>query len=390
MENNNTSRKVKLGVWLVLAGIILGWFTLGAGYNAGGFLVRHFLQQPEVVVEVPNITTVHVNPLSAPIYPIDHDFAYIIPQIKPAVVSIYVSTTVINATGDARDSFGSGSGFIFRMDEDFAYIATNAHVVETAEQIFVSLDDLSTVPAVLVGSDRDNDLAVLAVSVDELRATEIPFSVASFGDSNLMRPGDSVIAIGNAMGEGQTVTMGIISATDITITVLDNFSQARIPLHVMQTDAAVNRGNSGGPLINQYGEVIGIITAKLIGNDIEGMGYALPANNVYDLLLELMTENPPGVSFVAVELQQITDFHARLFNLPSPGLLITAVTPDSAAYEAGLQIDDLIVSINGEETFNKDEFNAFMTVLRPGETAIIGLYRNNILLEVPVLMESVY
>ena len=360
---------------LVLVLIIVGSATLGLGIGIGNAVAQNFMH--ETAEEPPadaQITTVRVNPLTIPINPQDPNIADIIPQVKDAVVSINVLAGANRPF--AREMPGSGSGFIFYQNDDSVFIATNNHVIENANIITISLDDNENVVAQVVGTDPASDLAVIAVDRAELMEKGVPYTVAVLGDSDIMRMGDTVLAIGNAMGEGQTVTKGIVSALDLTITVGDPNMRTRLTLDVMQTDAAVNRGNSGGPLLNHHGEVIGVVTAKMMGYDIEGMGYAIPINLASSVLQDLKETGSVRRPYVGIFHDEISEFLRSLFNLPYSGVLIRSVIPDSPAEAAGLMVNDIIVYFNGTRTYGQAEFIAELETSRPGDEVEIIVFRD--------------
>jgi len=386
---NETKGKLAKFIFWVLALSVSG-LTLGFGLAIGYVVVQNFVPEPEIpIVEATHdpITTVRVEPFAIPIDIAGPDFAEIIPEIKKAVVSVNVSVARGFGRGEAP---GSGSGFIFAEDEDFVFIATNNHVIYGVESVTISLDDEQNVPAIIIGGDRESDLAVLAVLKSDLYELEKDFAIAVFGDSSQMRIGDSVVAIGNAMGGGQTVTRGIISVLDLNITISEPVDgRYSLSLDVLQTDAAVNRGNSGGPLVNGNGEVIGVVTAKLLGADIEGMGYALPSNDVLPIIMNLKELGSIRQPFIGIEHLPISENMAFWYNLPSSGLLVRAVGDGTPAYESGIMIDDLIYSMNGRLITSFDEFRVILSDSRPGDTAILGIFRGNERIEVSIILGSV-
>ena len=367
-----TGRKIALALLIIVAGCA----TLGIGIGIGNAVGQSFV--PEAVADEMytdmQVTSVRVNPLAIPINPQDPSIADIIPKVKDAVVSISVLSGASRPFG--VDMPGSGSGFIFYEDEDSVFIATNNHVIEGANQITISLDDNENVIAHVVGADPASDLAVIAVSKADLAEKGVPYIVAAIGDSDIMRMGDTVLAIGNAMGEGQTVTKGIVSALNLTITIGDAGMRNRITLDVLQTDAAVNRGNSGGPLLNHHGEVIGVVTAKMMGSDIEGMGYAIPMNAAYTILRELKENGSILQPFMGIQHEEISEFLRDLFNLPYSGMLVRAVVPDSPAQQAGLMENDLIIYFNGVRTPGRTVFVEELLSYRPGDTVVITVFRD--------------
>jgi len=366
--------------------IIIGSATLGVGIGIGNAVAQNFIQET-VEYDAPtdmHITSVRVNPLAIPINPQDPSIADIIPQVKDAVVSISVLSGANRPFG--MDMPGSGSGFIFYQDDDSVFIATNNHVIENATTITISLDDNENVVAYVVGTHPASDLAVIAVSRADLAEKGVPYTVAVLGDSDIMRMGDTVLAIGNAMGEGQTVTKGIVSALNLTITVGDLNMRNRLTLDVMQTDAAVNRGNSGGPLLNHDGEVIGVVTAKMMGNDIEGMGYAIPINHAYVILRDLKETGAVRQPFIGIHHDEISEFLRELFNLPYSGVLIRHVVPDSPAEYAGLMENDLIIYFNGVRTAGRDAFVSELLNHRPGDEVVITVFRDGSRVDVNVTL----
>jgi len=373
-------------VAFVLA-VCIGGAALGLGIGIGRTAGLHFLPQIEFYTEVEldaEITTVHINPLAVPVDVQEPCFVEIIPEAKAAVVSI----NVLGSAGRSqmRDVPGSGSGFIFEDDGEFVFIATNNHVIENVNSIFISLDDYENIPASVVGFDRGSDVAVIAVSRAELTEKNVPFAVAVLGDSDELRMGDSVVAIGNALGEGQTVTRGIISALSLSIEIPEG--RHRLSLDVLQTDAAVNRGNSGGPLVNRNGEVIGVVTAKLIGADIEGMGYALPINDVRLILADIMEAGSVRHTWLGIVHEDVSEFFRNLFNLPSTGVLVRDVWEDSPAEAAGLMQNDLIVGWDGRRISGRYDLISALENSRPGTSVILEIYRDGNLIEISVVLGS--
>jgi len=389
MEKNN-SKNHGGKIFLIILAVCLGGITLGAGLSLGFLVTQHFLPETEIVAQAPEasettITTVRVNPLVVPIDTNETCFVEIIPEAKAAVVSIHVTAPSGRSAGRSEIP-GSGSGFIIAEDAEYVFIATNSHVVENTSTILISLDDVENIPARIVGYDRLSDVAIIAASRVELEETGVPYSIARIGDSDTLRMGDSVIAIGNAMGEGQTVTRGIISALSLNIEIPD--MRNRLSLDVLQTDAAVNRGNSGGPLVNQNGEVVGIVTAKLIGTDIEGMGYALPINNVHYILMDILETGSVRRTFLGIDSEDVSEFIRSLFNLPSTGVLVREVLENSPAAEAGILRGDLIVQFGNRRIASITELQSALETVRPGDEVLLGIYREGERIEITVVLGS--
>ena len=379
---------------VAMLAIAIGGAFLGIGLGAGYVTMRYFLPEPAVITaEVPQahpgFHSISLEPMIITIDPQIPDFTEVIATVKDAVVSINVSATVSRGGFfPAAEQPGAGSGFIFAQDEDYVFIATNNHVIANATTITISLDDNERVYARSIGTDAESDLAVLAVSKADLEEKGVPFTIVDLGCSDSMRMGDSVVAIGNAMGAGQTATKGIVSAVNLQITVNDPNSRIPLTLDVLQTDAAVNQGNSGGPLVNQDGEVIGIVTAKLFGHGIEGMGYVLPINDIRELLLMLKEEGSTRHAFIGLSTNQINEQVRNQFNLPALGLLVREVVPGGPAYNAGIEEWDLLVTFNNQPITNFEEYREALFASRPGDEVIIGIYRNRVFMEVTVTLGS--
>jgi len=371
--------------------IAVGGTFLGLGISTGYVVMRHFMDTPAAVEmeQAPDFNTIAHEPTIIAIDPQTPDFTDVIAQVKDSVVSINVTAAQRGGIMPSSEHHGAGSGFIFAQDDEYVFIATNHHVIANTTSVTISLDDNERVPARVIGSEQDFDLAVLAVSKEDLEEKGVPFTIAVLGCSDTMRMGDSVVAIGNAMGAGQTVTKGIISAVNLQITVHDQNTNSSLTLDVLQTDAAVNQGNSGGPLINQNGDVIGIVTAKLFGHGIEGMGYVLPINDIRDLLIELKTLGSERRAWLGISHYEVTEEIRSMFNLPATGVLIREVFEDSPAYAAGFIEWDLIVRFDDYVVANQPDFVIAITGRRPGDEVVIGLYRNNEFMELTVVLGSI-
>ena len=267
----------------------------------------------------------------------------------------------------------AGSGIIISED---GYILTNNHVISGADKITVYVnsgeDDAEeqTYEATLVGSSENNDIAVLKIDAEGLNA-------AAFGDSDQLEVGELAVAIGNPMGKVHgSVTAGIISAVEQELTIDD------VTINAIQTDAAINPGNSGGALFDSYGNVIGMVYAKSSSVSIEGIGYAIPVNNIKELV-EQMINDPDSVKdqtkgsqiMLGITIQNITEDMSKQYSMPV-GVYITDVSTMSAAERAGLQKGDIIVGFAGEDVKTADELNALKAKQTPGDTVAVKIDRN--------------
>lgn len=271
----------------------------------------------------------------------------IIKNVKPSVVAI---STVVYAQDfffGTRQMKGSGSGFVYAKDATNVYIATNNHVISGATDITVSFNEDTPVTGKVIGTDQNADLAVVAVSAADLKAAGINQVVlAKLGSSADVKTGDPVIAIGNAIGEGITVTSGIISAISKEINLQGK------TLSVIQTDAAINEGNSGGPLFNSKGEVIGINTAKFSSETIEGVGFAITSDIAGPIFERLASgESTPTLG---VTVQSVPAEYSSYLGATA-GAYVTDVVQGGNADIAGIKEGDVITSFNGKTIFGPDQ-----------------------------------
>lgn len=285
-----------------------------------------------------------------------------------AIVSISsVSTQTDTWFGQEYNSEGSGSGIIVGKNEKELLIATNNHVVEGANKISVTFIDGSDMEAVIKGTDAMADLAVISVDISGMeKKTLNDIKVAKLGDSNNVKVGQMSIAIGNAMGYGQSVTVGYVSAKDRQVEVSDNYTYKTMVL--LQTDAAINPGNSGGALLNLEGEVIGINTVKYASHDVEGMGYAIPISRAIPIINDLMNReileaNEQG--FLGVGTRDVTEEVSQMYNIPL-GVFLAEVRPDSAADKAELKIGDIVTKINETEITSQVQLSELISSIRTG------------------------
>ena len=269
---------------------------------------------------------------------------------------------------------GSGSGVIYKIEGPYAYIVTNNHVIEGAKKIDISLQNGDTTTAELVGKDALSDLAVLKIDAKYAK------TVLEFGDSDKIRAGDQVTAIGNPLGLdfSGTVTQGIVSAVERSINV--ETSAGDWELNVIQTDAAINPGNSGGALLNTAGEVIGINSLKISQGGVEGLGFAIPSNEVIPLIEEMTEKGHVERPYIGVGLANLNQVPGQYVQkLPKSvegGVMVVSVDPESAAGKAGLKEEDIITAINGNKVKNSTELRKYLyTELNIGDQATFTFYR---------------
>ncbi|WP_060203314.1 S1C family serine protease [Sporosarcina koreensis] len=269
--------------------------------------------------------------------------------------------------------FGTGSGVIYKIDGGDAYIATNNHVIEGAGKIEVTLHGGEKETAELIGSDALTDLAVLKISSKQVD------TALEFGDSDKLRAGDSVVAIGNplSLDFSGTVTQGIISAPVRSIDV--KTTAGNWEMNVIQTDAAINPGNSGGGLLTTDGKVIGINSLKIAENGVEGLGFAIPSNEVVPLLEQITKNGKIERPYIGVSLADLAEVpYMYVQNLPEEvkgGVMVASVDPASAAGKAGLKEQDVITAINGTDISTSMELRKFLySKLSIGDKATLTVY----------------
>lgn len=270
---------------------------------------------------------------------------------------------------------GTGSGVIFQKNNGKALVVTNNHVIEGAQKIEVSLYNGKKTSAKLIGADALTDLAVLEIDAKNVT------TVLDFGDSSTLRPGDQVLAIGNPLGLdfSRSVTQGIVSATDRTISVTT--SAGDWDLNVIQTDAAINPGNSGGALINTAGQVMGINSLKISESGVEGLGFAIPSNDLVPIINEIVEKGKVERPYLGVALSSLNEIpQAYLKNIHQDikeGAIITQIDPNSAAAKAGLKVEDIIVSINGNKIENTSDLRKYLySKIKIGDTIKLEVYQN--------------
>ncbi len=297
----------------------------------------------------------------------------IVEKNADAVVEILVSGTSQDFFGQTQVVEGAGSGVIVT---DNGYIVTNYHVIQGANKVQVTLHNGETYPAVIVGGVDEEDIAVIKINASGL-------TVAEIGDSSKVQVGDTAVAIGNPLGQlGGTATTGIISALDRNLQI-----EGR-NMTLMQTDAAINGGNSGGGLFNSKGELIGIVDAKSSGVGIEGLAFAIPINSVSDIINDLIENGKVTTRpVVGITIQDVTEANAESYGLESAGVYIAQVTGENAK-KAGFQQGDRILSIDGTEIKDSQTFISKVRHHKVGDTVSIVVGRMGQEIEIKTVLEE--
>ncbi len=306
------------------------------------------------------------------------DVTNVVQSVMPSVVSIfgtYVVTQDFWGYQFQQEDEGSGSGIIVGENEEELLIVTNNHVVADSTSLSVQFVDEQICTAQVKGTDAETDLAVIAVSLADVSdETKHEIRVATLGDSDALKVGEPAIAIGNALGYGQSVTTGVISAVNRQ----DTMSESGEALSLIQTDAAINPGNSGGALLNVYGQVIGINSSKIGGSMVEGMGYAIPISTAKPIIDELMSkktrvpvdDNEKG--YLGISGINVTEEVHEVYGLPY-GVYIAQIYEGTPAAEAGLKKGDIITYFDGESVDTMEELTLLLDYSPAGSRVQLGV-----------------
>lgn len=311
---------------------------------------------------------------------IESDISAVVQEVMPAMVSIvnkYTTTGSFFGQTYTEENESSGSGIIVAETAEELLLVTNYHVAAAATKLEITFIDGQVAEAKIKGVDSDMDLAVLAVDLKDLSAdTKSAIAIATWGDSDALKLGEPVIAIGNALGYGQSVTTGIVSALNREITMSDGTKSTFI-----QTDAAINPGNSGGALLNIKGEVVGINASKIGGSAIEGMGYAIPISAASPIIEELMEHetrkeqvSEEEAGYMGISLQEVTSQISQAYKMPV-GVFVFSVEEGSAAQNAGILPGDVIVKLEGERIETYNDLQTLLKYYAAGDTVKVTIMR---------------
>ena len=275
----------------------------------------------------------------------------------------------------SQEVTGSGSGIIIGQNDTELLVLTNYHVIEGANALTVTFIDDSTADAQIKGTAESNDLAVVAIPIDSLSSDTLSqIKIATLGDSNALRVGDEVVAIGNALGYGQSLTYGHVSALSREVTINNE------TLTLLQTDAAINPGNSGGALLNMNGEVIGINSAKYSGDGVEGMGFAIPVSEAQDIINSLMNKETrtevaeEDASWLGIQGVDINSSNAQMYNMPE-GVYVYSIVENGPAASSDLQERDIITALEGTGVSSMDELQTQLSYYAGGTTVELTVQR---------------
>lgn len=312
------------------------------------------------------------------------DVSDIVEEVMPSIVAITnISETEYRSFwggSQVYESTSAGSGIVVSSDDEYLYIATNNHVIDGAKTLTVTFANQATVSAEIKGTDPSIDLAVVKVALNSIESeTMQTIKMATIGDSGSLRVGEASIAIGNALGYGQSVTMGVISALNREVTVSDSSSGTGYTAELIQTDAAINPGNSGGALLNARGEVIGINSVKYSDTNVEGIGYAIPMNTAAPIIEELITKEKVAASdssYLGIAGVDVTNDVASTYNMPT-GVYVAQVLENTAAQKYGIFPGDIITKFNGKEITTMDSLTSTLEYYAAGSEVEITVMRAN-------------
>lgn len=341
-----------------------------AGVIGTIYMIKYIPQEKQIETQVSNVNITETN------------------TIKTAINEIYDAVVLVE-TYNNNQLISSGTGFVYKKDEQKGYLITNQHVVEKGNKFIITLTNGEETEATLLGGDVYSDIAIL--SIDPNKVTKI----ARLGESNNNEIGDTVFAVGSPLGKEYmgTVTKGILSGKNRTVTVTS--TNNAMMLEVLQTDAAINPGNSGGPLVNINGEVIGVNSMKLIQNEVEGMGFSIPIELVKTILDRLERGEKIQRPLIGMEMTDITNsyyLYTQKIMIPEEieqGVVIIKTSKDSPAEKAQFQKGDIILAINDTQIKDSAHFKYILYKYNVGDTVKVKYYREGKVLEKDVLLDKV-
>lgn len=388
---NTVADEVKPRLWVkglkfvsvaALFGLIAGGVFFGVNYAANKILpTNNGVNSEDIIRETTGITVNKIDAVQSDGMVI-MDVSQVVENAIPSVVAFngtvtqsYMLSPFFGGNYEQEVPV-SGSGIIIGQNDKELLLVTNAHVVDGVNDIKVTFVDGAVVPAVVKGSKSNKDIAVAAVNLKDIPAETLKhIAVVEVGDSDALKMGQPVIAIGNALGEGQSSNVGWISGLNRNITIDGNQYD-----NLIMTDAAINHGNSGGALLNIHGQLIGITSAKNAGAEVEGMGYAIPISSVEDIINNLMNKvvrekvSEDRVGYLGITGLDITASISSSYGWPE-GALITKVSENSPAQKAGLFKNDIIYAFDGEDVSSFEGLRDLMGYYAEGETVKIDYYR---------------
>ena len=370
---------------LLVGGIGASYYTIANRVSSKTTETTEAVEETQQQTQVAQTETtqdkVQTTTVSAETKAVVTDVTAVVEEVMPAMVIIhnnYTASASYFGYVQTQEATASGSGIIVGQNDTELLIATNYHVIEGADSLEVIFNDETTLEAVVKGTNSDMDLAVIAVMLDDISDdTMNSIKVATLGDSDALVLGEPAIAIGNALGYGQSVTTGVISALNRSVELDDGSTREFI-----QTDAAINPGNSGGALLNLQGEVIGINSNKIGGDTVEGMGYAIPISAAKPIIEQLMNEetkiklSDDERGYIGISGVSVTSEVSSVYGLPM-GVYVAEVSNGGGAAAAGIEKGDVIVEFDGQEITSMDDLQTRLQYYAIGTTVPVTVMRQN-------------
>lgn len=379
-------RIVGISAAALLFGTIAGGTMFGVN-NLATNLMKTEEESTALSKKAPEVSSVELKEASKAVTtannssPTVADVSPIAESAMPSVVAIKGTTSVEAYSwfgeGQTYDTPSSGSGIIIGKNDTELLVVTNNHVVEDTKDLSVVFIDNEEVKASVKGRDSDNDIAIMAVKLEDIKPETLEkIAVAHMGDSDELKVGQGVVAIGNALGYGQSVTVGYVSAIDREVTTKDSSIK-----NLLQTDAAINPGNSGGALLNMNGEVIGINTAKYASTEVEGMGYAIPISKVKDIIAELSSKETRSdkvdeakQGYLGIQGKNIGEDVAKAYDMPR-GIYVYKIVENSSAANSDLREKDIITKVDSQPVKNMEELKELLSYYQSGEKVKLTVQR---------------
>ena len=379
-------RIVGISAAALLFGTIAGGTMFGVN-NLATNLMKTEEESTALSKKTPEVSSVELKEASKAVTtannssPTVADVSPIAESAMPSVVAIKGTTSVEAYSwfgeGQTYDTPSSGSGIIIGKNDTELLVVTNNHVVEDTKDLSVVFIDNEEVKASVKGRDSDNDIAIMAVKLEDIKPETLEkIAVAHMGDSDELKVGQGVVAIGNALGYGQSVTVGYVSAIDREVTTKDSSIK-----NLLQTDAAINPGNSGGALLNMNGEVIGINTAKYASTEVEGMGYAIPISKVKDIIAELSSKETRSdkvdeakQGYLGIQGKNIGEDVAKAYDMPR-GIYVYKIVENSSAANSDLREKDIITKVDSQPVKNMEELKELLSYYQSGEKVKLTVQR---------------
>ena len=379
-KKSKVGKAVGLVASAAVFGLVAGGVMVGVNTVANSYISSNVETKDNIVIGNQTDIKSDSESTAAPATNLSNmDVSTIVDKAMPSVVAIYGKAEITQNSFFGTQSYeaqSSGSGIIVGKTDTELLVVTNNHVIADTDSLEVEFNDGTKAAASVKGGDSDNDVAVVAIKLSDLSEDTLSkISIANIGDSNDVKVGQGVVAIGNALGYGQSVTVGYISALNREVKTEGGTSR-----NLLQTDAAINPGNSGGALINMKGEVIGINSAKYSDTDVEGMGYAIPISAVKDLIAELSSKETRTVvaaenqGYLGIQGKDIDEEMAKAYDMPQ-GIYVYKVVEGGAAASSDLKAKDIITKFDGQSVRSMESLKNMLTYYESGKTVDLTVQR---------------